>query len=131
MNLPASPNTHASAKAYGNVNGTGLRWAALAEAGTAVAALAGIEPENPDRRVRNFPALLRECHGWRRDAAVSGIEDLSAIVEAGLAALLAINARGGDCRAAAQALWQEFSSARAALVNLLPPATELGPMRSA
>lgn len=122
------PHPPGPTRANGN---TGIRWAALSEAGTVVAALAGIEPETSDKQVRNFPALIRDCEDWRRDLAVQGIEDLQAIMEPGLAALLAINARGNDCRAAALALWREFLTARAAVIGLLPPSGAMGPRRTA
>ena len=96
-----------------------------------VALLAGVEAERPSKLIRNFPALLRDCPPWQRDLATGWIDDLAAIMEAGLAALLAVNARGTDCRVAAQALWQEYITARTALLELLPPAGTLGPLRSA
>ena len=126
MNLHPHP-----APARAPASGSSLRWAALCEAGLVVAMLAGIEAEPPDRAVRNLPAQLRDAEGWRRDLADGAIADLAAVMEPGLAALLAINARGSDCRAAAQALWREFTTARAAIIALLPPAGALGPMRSA
>lgn len=110
---------------------TSIRWAALGEAGVVVALLAGIEAEMPNKTIRNFPALLRDCQPWQCEMATGWIDDLAAIMENGLAALLAVNARGTDCRAAALALWSEYTSARAALLSLLPPAGALGPMRSA
>ena len=122
------PHTSGPNRTHGN---TGIRWAALSEAGSVVASLAGIEPEVADKQVRNFPALIRDCEDWRRELAIQGIEDLQAIMEPGLAALLAINARGTDCRPAALALWREFLSARAAVIGLLPPSGALGPRRTA
>jgi hypothetical protein len=110
---------------------TSIRWAALGEAGVVVAMLAGIEAEMPNKTMRNFPALLRDCQPWQCELATGWIEDLAAIMESGLAALLAVNARGTDCRAAALALWNEFTAARAALLSLLPPAGALGPVRTA
>lgn len=96
-----------------------------------VALLAGIEAERQSRLTRDFPALLRDCQPWQRDLATRSIDDLAAIMETGLAALLAINARGTDCRAAAQALWQEYTASRSAMLALLPPIGVLGPLRSA
>ena len=110
---------------------TSIRWAALGEAGVAVAMLAGIEAEPPNKLIRNLPGLLRDSKVWQRDLAIGAIDDLAAIMEAGLSALLAVNARGTDCRAAAFALWKEFTAARSALLVLLPPSGALGPMRSA
>ena len=110
---------------------TSMRWAALTDAGGVVAALAGFEPEKPSKQVRNFPAMMRDCANWRRELADGAVADLAAIMEPGLAALLAVNARGADPRPAAQALWREFANARAAILDLLPPAGSLGPRRSA
>lgn len=113
------------------VPSTSMRWAALAEAAQVVAMLAGLETERPSKEVRNFPALIRDCDRWRRALADNAIADLSAIMEPGLATLLAINARGADCRPAALALWREFVEARSAVLALLPPTGALGPRRSA
>lgn len=110
---------------------TSMRWSALGDVGQVVASLAGVEPEVPGRTLRNFPVLIRECPQWRRDLADNMVADLAAVMEPGLAALLAVNARGADPRPAARALWQEFTAARAAVLALLPPSGELGPPRLA
>lgn len=83
--------------------------------------LAGLAPEPMRPEVRNFPAQMRDIGGWRRDMSDQGIEDLAAIMEPGLAALLAVHARGIDSAPAALALWQEFHAARAGLMALAPP----------
>lgn len=121
--IPAATGLSASA--------TSLKWAALAEAGTVVATLAGLEAERSTPEVRNFPALIRDAEGWRRDMAENGVADLAAMMEPGIAALLAVSARGADPSPAALALWREFTRARAAILALLPPAGALGPRRSA
>jgi hypothetical protein len=72
--------------------------------------------------VRNFPAVMRDVGGWRRSLAEQGIEDLAAVMEPGLAALLSVHARGADPAPAAATLWEEFHTARAALLALVPPA---------
>lgn len=97
-----------------------MKWSALHDAAGVVATLAGMpsEPMRPDQR--NFPALARDAGGWRREMAEQGIDDLSVIMEAGIAALLAVHARGVDSRAAALSLWHEFISARSALLALIP-----------
>lgn len=114
-----------------NASATSMKWAALQEAANVVASLAGLEPERSNAQVRNFPALIRDAGGWRLELAEGGIADLAAVMEPGIAALLGINARGADARPAALALWREFTTARAALLALLPPAGALGPRRSA
>ncbi len=99
----------------------GMKWSALHDAVTVVGTLAGLAPEAMRPEVRNFPAVMRDAGGWRREMAEQGVEDLSAIMEPGLAALLAIHARGVNPSAAALALWQEFHATRAALLALTPP----------
>ena len=110
---------------------TSMRWAALADAASVVASLAGVAQERAPSEVRNFPALIRDAEAWRRERAENGVADLAAIMEPGIAALLAVHARGADPRPAALALWREFVAARAAILALLPPSGALGPRRSA
>lgn len=98
-----------------------MKWSALHDAAGVVALLAGLAAEPMQAEVRNFPAVMRDAGGWRRSTAEQGIEDLTAIMEPGLAALLAVNARGVNPASAALALWQEFQAARAALLALSPP----------
>jgi hypothetical protein len=71
--------------------------------------------------IRNYPAVMRDTGGWRRDLSEQGIDDLAAIMEPGLAALLAVHARGINPGPAALALWREFHAARTALLGLMPP----------
>lgn len=121
--VPAATGLSASA--------TSLKWAALTEAGSVVATLAGLDPERSTADVRNFPALIRDAEGWRRELAENGVADLAAMMEPGIAALLAVSARGADPAPAALALWREFIRARSAILALLPPVGALGPRRSA
>jgi hypothetical protein len=108
-----------------------LKWAALQDAANVVATLAGLELERTTAEIRNFPALIREAAPWRRELAERGIEDMAAVMEAGIAALLGVNARGANPRPAALALWREYIQARTAVLSLLPPSGRLGPRRSA
>ncbi len=110
---------------------TSMRWHALGDAGAVVATLAGLAPEPANRQLRNFPVLIRDCVPWRRDLAENAVADLAAVMEPGLSALLAINARGADARPAARALWHEFAQARAAIMALVPAKDSNGPLRSA
>jgi hypothetical protein len=96
------------------------RWAALADAASLVATLAGLAPEPDTRELREFPGLICTAEAWRRERAENGIADLVAIMEPGLAALIAVSDRGADPQPAALALWREFAAARAALLSLLP-----------
>ena len=106
-----------TAFAQGAANAMSMRWTALADAANVVATLAGLEPERTTSEVRNFPALVRDAEPWRREQAENGIADLAAVMEPGMAALLALRARGAEARPAAMALWREFVSARAAILS--------------
>ena len=108
-----------------------VQWAALQDAAAAVAALAGLAQEKTTPQIRNFPALIRDAGGWRQELAERGIADLAAIMQPGLTALLAVNARGQDATSPALTLWREFHNARSAILALVPDAGELGPRRSA
>lgn len=122
--LPGSsaiPGTGRPEFGQASASAMSLRWTALNDAAGAVAMLAGIAPEPVGAAVRNFPAMMRDAGGWRRARADQGIADLSAVMEPGIAALLAVQARGINPATAALALWQEFQAARAALLALVPP----------
>lgn len=108
-----------------------VQWAALQDAAAAVAALAGLAAERPSAQLRNFPALIRDAGGWRLELAERGIADLTAIMQPGLTALLAVNARGQDATAAALTLWREFHATRSAILALVPQGGNMGPRRSA
>lgn len=108
-----------------------MKWSALHDAAGVVASLAGLAAEVIRPEIRNFPAYMRDAGGWRGEMAEQGVEDLAAIMEPGLSALLAVHARGADASAAALALWQEFYAARNALLELAPPSDGPTPKRIA
>ncbi|PKB13933.1 hypothetical protein B0I00_2561 [Novosphingobium kunmingense] len=108
-----------------------LKWSALHDAARVVAMLAGVSAEPTHGGMRDFPLTMRDAGGWRRDLCEQGIDDLSAIMEPGLAALLSVHSRGADPAPAALALWQEFAAARNALLALAPPSANLAPSRFA
>ncbi len=130
----ASPSTWASAgrAQFGQAaaSAMSMKWSGLHDAASVVAMLAGVAPEPMDATLRNFPIVVRDAGGWRREMAEQGIEDLSAIMEPGISALLAVHARGGNPAAAALALWNEFLAARSALLALAPPSRPLGHLRA-
>jgi hypothetical protein len=98
-----------------------LKWIALHEAAAIVGNLADIAPEYRTPDIRNFPIIMRDTGGWRFMLARHGIDDLVAMMEPGIAALLTVHAQGGPPLAAARALLHEFKSARGALLDLVPP----------
>lgn len=115
----------------GSASALSMKWSALHDAAGVVAALAGLEPDPMTSEVRNLPTVMRDAGGWRKELAEQGIADLSAILEPGLSALLAAHARGARPQAAAAALWQEFLTARDAVLALAPPPLSPAPRRFA
>ena len=105
--------------AQGAASATAMKWSALHDAAGVVATLAGLAPEPRKSEVRNFPAQIRDTGGWRKILAEQGIDDLSAVMEPGIAALLAAHARGITPAAAALTLWHEFIRTRSALLELV------------
>jgi hypothetical protein len=107
----------------------GMKWSALHDAAGVVRTLAGFAAEPITPVQRNFPAVMRDAGGWRRVMAEQGIADISAFMEPGLSALLAVHARGVNPAAPALTLWQEFVGARDALLELIPLPGDTGPVR--
>lgn len=107
------------------------QWAAVQEAAVAIAMLAGLAREEPSTKARRFTALVRELDEGRQELVANRVSDLAAIMQPGLAALLAVNARGQDATAAALTLWREYHASREALLALLPDTGTMGPFRSA
>ena len=99
------------------------KWAALHEAAGTLALLAGTGGTDFGR-LDDYPAAILASPGWRLALAEQGLDDLTAIMDAGLVALLSVHDHGADPAPAARALWQEFAAARAALITLLPPPIE-------
>jgi hypothetical protein len=96
-------------------------WDALQEAAAVVAVLAGVPAEPLEGDMRAFGAKLAQAPHWLRDMVRQGIEDLAAIMEPGLAALLTVHSGGRDVAAPARALWSEFVAARDALLAVALP----------
>lgn len=124
---PFFPGSHVrDAAPSGEPDAATQHWHALIEAGDLVASLAGVEIAPADEDRRDFPALIRETDAWRRERAGHGLADLAAVMEPGIAALLAIRERGADPSPAARALWHEFAAARKGLFALLPSTETAG-----
>ncbi len=91
------------------------RWQSLGDAGRVIASLAQEPQPQP---AMQFAARIEAGTDERRQLALRGIDDLAAMIEPGLSALLYICENGGDARAPAGALWREFNAARTALLAL-------------
>ena len=94
------------------------QWAALHEAAGLVAGLAGATREAAPLLAGACPESLRQASGWRLAMIAQGLADTAAILEGGIRALLVARDRGAPTAAAAEALWAEFVSARAALLAI-------------
>ena len=129
MNAPLPPDQF-HARPRGEVS-LSAQWSAMRDAGAAVALLAGVDAGVPGAAERNFAATIADAGGWRLDLAREGLTDMDALLQPGLAALLAVKARGRDAAAPARALWSEYRVARDALLALAPEAGAMGPRRSA
>jgi hypothetical protein len=101
----------------GSPDAIARKWAALDEAAAVVAGLAGV----PVDLTGDFALVLDGAPPSRRELARQGIEDLAAMMEPGLCALIAVHGHGGDTTAPALALWQEFAAARDALLAFVLP----------
>jgi hypothetical protein len=86
--------------------------------------------ERSRAEIRNFPAQIRTFDPPLRHRAEEAIGDITAVMEPGLVALMAVHARGVDARAAARSLWTQIDNARNAVLALAPH-SGMGPKRGA
>lgn len=100
--------------------GIAAGWTLLNEAGWTLAGLAGLAPIDPPIDGRDFEqrAAAEEA---RLALVTQAIDDLAAVLAAGLTAILAAQQSSRDTTAAASALWREFHHAREALLALVSP----------
>ena len=96
-----------------------LRWAALRHAGHTVAMMAGVLP-GLDGDADRFALRFRAALPFQREIVDRSVEDLSCMMQHGMAALLAIETGGGNPRPAARALFAELQAARAGVMALFP-----------
>jgi hypothetical protein len=100
---------------------TERKWKALHDAAAAVASLAGVADAATQTTPCDIRAALRDAPHWQRQVTSQGVDDLAAIMEPALSALIVVRAAHGDASAAANALWQEFVTARDELLALSQP----------
>lgn len=96
------------------------QWEAVHEAAGAVAALAQLGAEELDDDLRQLPERAADIGGVQYQLVARGIDDLAAVMQPGLRALLAMTDKGQDTTSAALTLWREFHKAREAIAALLP-----------
>ena len=97
---------------------TAERWRSLHESAQIIASMAALANEPFEGELAGFPDRLAQVEDTRREHAETTLEDLDAILQPGLTALLAIQARGQDTTAPALALWREYHASRSALMSL-------------
>ncbi len=129
--IATHPSQFRNPPARENDQSLARHWGAVHDAAEAVTMLACVEPEVPNAKIRAFAMLIRDLAAWQRELAGNNIEDMTAMMQPGLAALLATRARGQDASIPARALLREFYAARDAVLALLPEPGALGPRRSA
>ena len=95
------------------------QWDAVHEAAAAVGNLAQLGREASSPEIAQLPQRAADKGGWQYEMAARGIDDLAAVMQPGLRALLSLTAQGQDTTAAALTLWREFHTARAAIVDLV------------
>ncbi|WP_394730328.1 hypothetical protein [Altererythrobacter sp. GH1-8] len=98
------------------------RWRELHTLGQLIALKAQLASEPFEGRIANFPDAIVDAAPWHRELAEQALEDIDAMLQPGLTALQAIEARGHDVTAPALALWREFYHAREGLLSLAPKA---------
>jgi hypothetical protein len=95
------------------------QWEALHGSAARLCHMAQLAPEAP---IPAFAQLVETAQPWQRTLAAQGLDDIAALLAAGLAALGTLAARGQDTAAPALALWREFYAARASVLAALNPA---------
>ncbi|XUU61467.1 hypothetical protein ACRAQ6_04130 [Erythrobacter sp. HA6-11] len=99
------------------------RWRELHALGQQIAVKAQLAPEAFDGQLADFPNAIVDAAPWHRELAEQALEDIDAMLQPGLTALQAIEARGTEVTAPALALWREFYNAREGLLGLAPAQT--------
>ncbi|MBA4765475.1 hypothetical protein [Qipengyuania huizhouensis] len=97
------------------------QWEAVHEAAAAVGILAQLGEEEESEEIRSLPQRALELGGLNLESVARGVDDLAAVMQPGLRALLSLTATGHDTTSAALTLWREFHCARAAILALAPP----------
>lgn len=95
-----------------------FRWAALHDAAGAVAALANLPLDSASRDPEQFAIMIADAPSWKAGLLSDRLDDMAAFMQAGLSALLTVNAAGRNPAAAALALRHEFKQSRDALMDL-------------
>ena len=96
------------------------QWDAVHEAAAAIGALAQLGRGDEDDAVKGLPDRALQLGGFEYEMVMRGVDDLAAVMQPGLRALLALSAQGQDTTSAALTLWQEFHKSRDAIIGFAP-----------
>jgi hypothetical protein len=97
------------------------RWENLHESAQLIGSMAHLAKEEYRGNIADFPVTIMRSSVPKQEIAEQGLQDLDAMIQPGLTALLAIEARGQNTTAPALALWREVHAARQALLGLCAP----------
>ncbi|MFN3990164.1 MAG: hypothetical protein ACK4IS_07885 [Erythrobacter sp.] len=97
------------------------RWQAIGSDAARLAGLAAVGRRPVIEDVSEFASALERASDWQRELAWQGVEDISAMLQAGMAALDVLAGRGIDPQVPALALWREVDAAQAGLRAMLSP----------
>lgn len=111
---PAEP----AAQTLFDVAALANQWDAVHEAAAAVGHLAQLGREHIDDEIVSLPLRAAEKGGHHFEMIARSVEDLAAIMQPGLRALLSLTAQGRDTTTAALTLWREFHASRSAILAL-------------
>ena len=115
--LPPAEKPDARAKGPAALS---VQWDAVHEAAAAVGVLAQLGEEQVSEEIRSLPQRASELEETKLKLIARGVDDLAAVMQPGLRALLSLTAKGQDTTSAALTLWREFHTARAAVLALAP-----------
>ena len=119
--LNHSDRVYAAADAALSGHGTlAQRWFSLHENAQIIASMAALARENYEGAIASFPERIANAGDERLARAELTLEDIDAILQPGLTALLTIQGRGQDTTAPALALWREVHASRASMLDLCP-----------
>jgi hypothetical protein len=95
------------------------RWQAIGVHMARLAQLAALGEAPAAGEPDDLITVLATANDWQRELAWQGVEDITAMLHAGVAALDVLESRGIDARVPALALWREVNAAQRSLFAML------------
>ncbi len=96
-----------------------MRWRAILAGTARLAGLAGLGEPAAVSGEAGLIAALEGASDWQRELAWQGVEDIAAMLAAGMQALEVLESRGQDAGVPALALWREADAALRGLMAML------------